>query len=77
MLWHTLASLEMEAGSNFLQQVRAGNLKAYAIAGKTRLAVAPDIPKVDEAGLPGFYRSVWIGLWLPKGASKLVLGLGT
>ena len=25
---------------------------------------------MDEAGLPGFYRSVWIGLWLPKGASK-------
>jgi tripartite-type tricarboxylate transporter receptor subunit TctC len=66
--------LEMEPGSNFLQQVRAGNLKAYAIAGKTRLAVAPDIPTVDEVGLPGFYRSVWIGLWLPKGASKDVVG---
>lgn len=65
--------LEMEPGSNFLQQVRAGNLKAYAVAGKTRLAVAPDIPTVDEAGLPGFYRSVWIGLWLPKGASKGVI----
>ena len=52
------------------QQVRAGNLKAYAVAAKVRLATAPDIPTVDEAGLPGFYRSVWIGLWLPKGASK-------
>ena len=62
--------LEMEAVSNFLQQVRAGNLKAYAVAAKVRLATAPDIPTVDEAGLPGFYRSVWIGLWLPKGASK-------
>src|SRR5215475_6914710 len=46
--------LEMEAVSNFLQQVRAGNLKAYAVAGKARLATAPDIPTVDEAGLPGF-----------------------
>jgi len=62
--------LEMEAVSNFLQQVRAGNLKAYAVAAKVRLATAPDIPTVDEAGWPGFYRSVWIGLWLPKGASK-------
>jgi len=65
--------LEMEPSSNFLQQVRGGNLKAYAVAAKTRLAVAPDIPTVDEAGLPGFYRSVWIGLWLPKGASKDVI----
>jgi tripartite-type tricarboxylate transporter receptor subunit TctC len=62
--------LEIEPSSNFLQQVRSGNLKAYAVAAKTRLAVAPDIPTVDEAGLPGFYRSVWIGLWLPKGAQK-------
>jgi tripartite-type tricarboxylate transporter receptor subunit TctC len=63
----------MEPSSNFLQQVRGGNLKAYAIAAKTRSAVAPDIQTVDEAGLPGFYRSVWIGLWLPRGASKDVI----
>ena len=70
--------LEMEAVSNFLQQVRAGNLKAYAVAAKARLATAPDIPTVDEAGLPGFYRSVWIGLWLPKGASQdLITKLNT
>lgn len=65
--------LEMEVGSNFLQQVRAGNLKAYAVAAKTRLAAAPNIPTVDEAGLPGFYRSVWVGLWMPKGAPKEVI----
>jgi tripartite-type tricarboxylate transporter receptor subunit TctC len=65
--------LEMEPASNFLEQVRGGNLKAYAVAAKTRLAVAPEIPTVDEAGLPGFYRSVWIGLWMPKGASKDVI----
>src|SRR5262249_45924741 len=65
--------LEMEPGSNFLQQVRAGNIKAYAIAGKTRLAVAPDIPTEDEAGMAGVYRSGWIGLWVPKGAAKEVL----
>jgi tripartite-type tricarboxylate transporter receptor subunit TctC len=28
---------------------------------------APEIPTVDEAGLPGFYMSVWHGIWLPKG----------
>lgn len=62
--------LEMEPSSNFLQQLRSGNLKAYAVAAKTRLRTAPDVPTVDEAGLPGFYRSIWIGLWLPKGASR-------
>jgi tripartite-type tricarboxylate transporter receptor subunit TctC len=62
--------LEMEPASNFLQQLRSGDLRAYAVAAKTRLATAPDVPTVDEAGLPGFYRSIWIGLWLPKGAPR-------
>ena len=65
--------LEIEPSSNFVEQVHAGNLKAYAVAAKARLATAPEIPTVDEAGLPGFYRSVWIGLWVPKGASKDVI----
>ncbi len=51
-------------------QVRAGNLKAYAVTAKSRLAVAPDIPTTDEAGLPGFYFSFWHALWAPKGTPK-------
>ena len=34
---------------------------------KDRLATAADIPTVDEAGLPGFYISIWHALWAPKG----------
>ncbi len=40
---------------------------------KTRLAVAPDIPTVDEAGLPGLYASAWQAAFLPKGASKDII----
>jgi tripartite-type tricarboxylate transporter receptor subunit TctC len=69
-----LIDLEMEPSSNFLEQLRAGNLVAYAVAAKTRLATAPAVPTVDEAGLPGFYRSIWIGLWLPKGTSRDIAG---
>jgi tripartite-type tricarboxylate transporter receptor subunit TctC len=52
--------------ANAIQQVRAGTIKAYAVTSKTRLAAAPDIPTVDEAGLPGFYYSRWHALWAPK-----------
>src|SRR5260221_4994 len=38
-----------------LPQVRSGSIKAYAATGNSRLAAAPDIPTVNEAGLPGFY----------------------
>jgi tripartite-type tricarboxylate transporter receptor subunit TctC len=47
-------------------QVRAGTIKAYAVTTKTRLVSAPDIPTLDEAGLPGFEHSLWQGLWAPK-----------
>jgi tripartite-type tricarboxylate transporter receptor subunit TctC len=40
-----------------LPQVRAGGIKAYAVTVKARIRAAPDIPTVDEAGLPEFYVS--------------------
>ena len=53
--------------SNSIPQVRAGTVRAYAVAAKTRSPAAPDIPTADEAGLPGFYGALWHGLWAPKG----------
>ena len=56
-----------------LPQVRSGNIKAYAVTAKNRLAAAPDIPTTDEAGLPGFYFSFWHALWVPKGTPKEII----
>jgi tripartite-type tricarboxylate transporter receptor subunit TctC len=56
-----------------LPQIRAGTVKAYAVTAKTRLAGAPDVPTVDEAGLPGFYASVWYSLFAPAGTPKEVI----
>ena len=62
-----------DQSSNSLPQVRAGQVKAYAVTAAKRLAAAPDIPTVDEAGLPGFYISVWHGLWVPHGTPPEVI----
>ncbi len=56
-----------------LPNVRSGLIKAYAVTAKARLASAPEIPTVDEVGLPGFYASIWHGLWVPKGTPKEVI----
>jgi tripartite-type tricarboxylate transporter receptor subunit TctC len=53
-----------------LPQVMAGTIRAYAVTAKSRVAVAPDIPTVDEAGLPGFYFSFWHAIWVPKNTPK-------
>jgi tripartite-type tricarboxylate transporter receptor subunit TctC len=65
--------LNFDQAANSLPQVRAGQIRAYAVTAKTRLAAAPDIPTVDEAGVPGFYIAVWHGLWAPKGTPKDVM----
>jgi len=56
--------------SNSLPQVKANRIKGYAITAKERSAAAPDIPTVDEAGLPGLHISIWYGIWAPKGTPR-------
>jgi tripartite-type tricarboxylate transporter receptor subunit TctC len=53
--------------------VRSGKLKAHAVLAKTRWFGAPDVPSVDEVGLPGLYMSFWQGLWAPRGTPKDVI----
>jgi tripartite-type tricarboxylate transporter receptor subunit TctC len=65
--------LMFDQAANALAQVQAGKIRAYAVTAKARLASAADIPSVDEAGLPGFYVSVWHALWAPKGTPKDVI----
>lgn len=65
--------LTFDQAATALTQVRAGRVRAYAVTAKTRLASAPDIPTVDEAGLPGFYMSIWHALWAPKGTPRDVV----
>src|SRR6516225_6768445 len=60
----------IEPASNFKALIGSGSVKPFAVTGKTRLSSAPEIPTADEAGLPGFYASLWYGLWVPKGTSK-------
>ena len=68
---HVNATFDQAATA--LNQVKAGRVRALAVTSKTRLASAPDIPTVDEAGLPGFYMSIWHALWAPKGTPKEVV----
>jgi tripartite-type tricarboxylate transporter receptor subunit TctC len=63
----------IEPSSNFKALIGAGSVKPFAITGKTRLASAPNIPTADEAGLPGFFASLWYGLWVPKGTPKDII----
>ncbi len=65
--------LVFDQASSSLPLVRGGKVKGYAVTAKARLAAAPEIPTADEAGLPGFYASIWFGLWAPKATPREVV----
>jgi tripartite-type tricarboxylate transporter receptor subunit TctC len=65
--------LMFDQAGNTLPQLRNGKIKALAVAAKSRLALAPDIPTLDEAGVPGFYLSVWHGMWAPKATPQDII----
>jgi tripartite-type tricarboxylate transporter receptor subunit TctC len=63
----------IEPSSNFTAQAQAGTIRAIAVPAKTRLFSLPDVPTTDEAGLPGYYASIWFGLWAPKNTPKEII----
>jgi tripartite-type tricarboxylate transporter receptor subunit TctC len=63
----------MEPSSNFRGLIATDSIKPIAVTGTTRLPASPNIPTVEQAGLPGFTASLWYGLWAPKGTPKEII----
>jgi len=55
------------------QGIKAGKLRPIAIASKQRLPQYPDVPTVDESGVPGFEAVSWYGLWAPRATPREVV----
>jgi tripartite-type tricarboxylate transporter receptor subunit TctC len=62
--------LSIDQAISALPYIRQGQVRAYAVADSKRLASAPEIPTVDEAGAPGVHVISWFGMWAPKGTPK-------
>ena len=65
--------LNFDHAANAIPQYKAGKVKAFAVTSSKRLAAVPELPTVDEAGMPGFYMAVWHGLWVPAGTPPAVI----
>jgi tripartite-type tricarboxylate transporter receptor subunit TctC len=68
-----ITDIQLDTPAVSLPHVQSGDLKAYAVTAKDRIAVAPNIPTTDEAGLPGFYFSFWHAMWAPKATPKPII----
>jgi tripartite-type tricarboxylate transporter receptor subunit TctC len=58
---------------NVLPHVRAGKLKALGVSTKARTPLAPEVPSVDEAGVPGYDVSVWFGVLTVAGTPREIV----
>jgi len=58
---------------NVLPHVKAGKLKALAVSTRSRTALAPEIPSLDESGVPGYDVSVWFGVLTVAGTPREIV----
>ncbi|HEX4410492.1 MAG TPA: tripartite tricarboxylate transporter substrate binding protein [Xanthobacteraceae bacterium] len=56
-------------------QIQAGMVRALGTSGKTRSAILPDVPTIDEAGVPGFQATLWVGFMAPKGTPQPIVDM--
>jgi tripartite-type tricarboxylate transporter receptor subunit TctC len=69
---HVTLIFDQFTGSS-VQMYRSGQVRPFAVTAKARPASVPDVPTVDEAGIPGLYVSTWYGLWAPKGTPSEIV----
>ena len=58
---------------NVLPQIKSGNIKALGVSTLKRLSQLPDVPTIDEAGLPGYEVTIWNGIFAPKGTPPAIV----
>ena len=59
--------------TNTTSHIKAGQIKVYGVTTMKRIAAMPELPTLNESGLPGFEVAVWNGLYAPKGTPKAVI----
>jgi tripartite-type tricarboxylate transporter receptor subunit TctC len=62
-----------DAVTTMTEQVKAGKVKAVGATGKVRSDVLPDVPTLNESGVPGYEATIWLGIMAPKGTPKAVV----
>jgi tripartite-type tricarboxylate transporter receptor subunit TctC len=64
-----------DAITTMAQLAQAGKVRAIATSGKTRSAITPNVPTMDEAGVPGYDAVIWLGMMAPAATPKAIVDL--
>jgi tripartite-type tricarboxylate transporter receptor subunit TctC len=63
----------IDAISTMAPTVKDGQVRALGVTGKKRSSIMPDVPTVDEAGVPGYEATIWLGIMAPKGTPQPIV----
>ena len=63
----------IDAISTMAPTVQAGQVRALGVSGKKRSSILPDVPTIDEAGVPGYEATIWLGIMAPKGTPQPIV----
>jgi tripartite-type tricarboxylate transporter receptor subunit TctC len=62
-----------DAVTTMAEQVKAGKVKALATTGRQRSEVLPEVPTLNEAGVPGYEATIWLGLMAPRATPRALV----
>jgi tripartite-type tricarboxylate transporter receptor subunit TctC len=62
-----------DAVPTMAEHIKTGKVKAMGTTGRTRSNVLPNVPTMDEAGVPGYEATIWLGIMAPKGTPAAVV----
>jgi tripartite-type tricarboxylate transporter receptor subunit TctC len=63
----------LDAISTMAPTVQSGEVRALGVTGKKRSNILPDVPTLEEAGLPGYEATIWLGIMAPKGTPQPIV----
>jgi tripartite-type tricarboxylate transporter receptor subunit TctC len=63
----------LDAISTMAPTVKDGQVRALGVTGKKRSSILPDVPTIDEAGVPGYEATIWLGIMAPKGTPQPIV----
>ena len=66
-------NMMFDAVTTMSSQIKAGKVKAIATSGKVRSTVLPDVPTLDEAGVPGYESVIWLGIMAPANTPRAIV----
>jgi tripartite-type tricarboxylate transporter receptor subunit TctC len=63
----------IDAVTTMAPNVEAGQVRALGVSGQSRSSVLPNVPRIAEAGVPGYEATIWLGFMAPKGMPEAIV----